>query len=48
MDLEMGSDGRGGIGEHGGWGGLSNDLGHEFELWVGWRRWWWVGAFKQL
>ena len=39
MDLEMVSDGRGGIGDHGGvvvvgWGGLSNDLGHDFELWV--------------
>ena len=37
MDLDMVSDGRGGIGDHGGvvvvgWGGLSNDLGHEFEL----------------
>ena len=29
----------GDIGDHGGvvgWGGLSNDLGHKFELWVGW------------
>ena len=39
MDLEVVSDGRGGIGDHGGvvvvgWGSLSNDLGHDFELWV--------------
>ena len=39
MDMEMVSDGRGGIGDHDGvkmvgWGDLSNDLGHEFELWV--------------
>ena len=40
MDRKMVSDVRGGIGDHGGvvgWVGLSNDLGHEFELWVvGW------------
>ena len=42
MNQEMVSDVRGGIGDHGGvvvvgWVGLSNDLGHKFELWmVGW------------
>ena len=42
MDREMVSAVRGGIGNHGGvvvvvCFGLSNDLGHEFELWVvGW------------
>ena len=39
MDLEMGSDGRGGIGDHGGWGrwvGVASVMTWDMSLSCGW------------